>query len=191
MLMASAIAADIPLAARKHHRTLTAAAHAVWGLDAPIPAFGAQVHQESGWSETAKSYVGAQGLGQFMPATGNWIVAEYPDLGPHQPFNPAWALRALVRYDRHLYDRIPAANECEQMAMALSSYNGGLGNLYRAQRLAAEGGADPFRWFGAVERFNPGRSESNYRENRFYARRILIDLQPTYGVWGRSVKCSV
>jgi hypothetical protein len=70
--------------------------------------------------------VGAIGMAQFMPSTATWIAGVYPDLQPPAPTNPAWAMRALTQYDRHLYERIvPAADACERMAFALSQYNGG------------------------------------------------------------------
>jgi soluble lytic murein transglycosylase-like protein len=67
------------------------------------PTFAAQLHQESGWRPDAVSPVGAQGLAQFMPATADWISQLMPGLNSREPFNPAWAIRALVSYDRWLW----------------------------------------------------------------------------------------
>ncbi|MDF5986511.1 lytic transglycosylase domain-containing protein [Pseudomonas aeruginosa] len=124
-----AFAADrIPTAAEQYRRTLVRSAHAGWGLSAPIATFAAQVHQESRWRADARSPVGAQGLAQFMPGTAEWIAGLYPAaLGANQPFNPGWALRALVTYDRWLYDRNQASSECDRWAFVLSAYNGGQG----------------------------------------------------------------
>ncbi len=49
-----ACAQPIPAAAHKYRAELTRAAHAQWGLDAPIAALAAQVHQESGWQLHAR-----------------------------------------------------------------------------------------------------------------------------------------
>ncbi|MGP5977238.1 transglycosylase SLT domain-containing protein, partial [Pseudomonas aeruginosa] len=118
----------IPTAAEQYRRTLVRSAHAEWGLSAPIATFAAQVHQESRWRADARSPVGAQGLAQFMPGTAEWIAGLYPAaLGTNQPFNPGWALRALVTYDRWLYDRNQASSECDRWAFVLSAYNGGQG----------------------------------------------------------------
>lgn len=104
----------------------------VWGLDAPISTFAGQIHQESGWRADVTSPVGASGLAQFMPATAGWISGLHISLQDNEPTNPTWAIRALVEYDKWLYERVPvSANHCEQMAFVLSSYNGGIGNLLK------------------------------------------------------------
>ncbi|MBY0466660.1 MAG: transglycosylase SLT domain-containing protein, partial [Burkholderiales bacterium] len=59
-----ACAQPVPAAAHKYRAELTRAAHSQWGLDAPIAALAAQVHQESGWQPNAVSHVGAQGMAQ-------------------------------------------------------------------------------------------------------------------------------
>jgi soluble lytic murein transglycosylase-like protein len=181
--------ADVPAAAKPYQRDLTRHAHAVWGLDAPVAVFAAQIHQESMWKAEARSRVGAQGLAQFMPATATWISGVYK-WGDAQPTNPGWAMRALVTYDRHIWLRIQAAEGCERMGMMLSGYNGGPGWVYRDQKLAAASGYDRTRWFGHVEKVNAGRSASNWRENRGYPHNILKRWQPIYASWGGSVRCS-
>lgn len=185
-----AYADAVPRAALQYQRLLIRAAHAHWGLDAPIATLAAQVHQESRWQVDARSPVGAEGLAQFMPATSDWFAELYPDhLGARQPYNPGWALRALVLYDHWLYQRIHAARDCDRWAMTLASYNGGLGWILRDKRLASAKGADPLAWFDAVERFNAGRSTANFRQNREYPRLILFRWEPLYDAagWGAGV----
>lgn len=188
-----ALAADsIPRAAEQHRRTLVRAAQLEWGLDAPIATLAGQVHQESGWQTGARSPVGAQGLAQFMPGTAEWIADLYSDsLGPAKPYNPGWALRALVSYDRWHQARISAAGPCDSWAMVLSAYNGGLGWVNRDKRKAEQAGADPRVWWGSVERYNAGRAAASFRENRNYPRLILLRWEPLYAGagWGRGV-CS-
>jgi len=179
-----ALAADPPRESLRYQRELIGNARAVWGINAPVATFAAQVHQESMWRPAAVSPAGARGLAQFMPATSTWISGLYAELGENQPHNPGWALRALVRYDHWLWDRIRATDDCERMAMTLSAYNGGLGWVYRDQKLAARRGADRGRWFDAVERYNAGRSAAAFRENRGYPRKILFRWQPLYAAWG-------
>lgn len=187
---ASVVDAAPPVAAKKHQRALTANAHAVWGLAAPIATFAAQVHQESGWKEDARSPF-AGGLAQFTPDTAKWISKAYNDELPGgDPFNPSWALRALVRYDKHLWDRVlPAANDCERMAFVLSSYNGGKGWLDRDKARAAQYSAAVDRWFGNVEFYNAGRAAHFFEENRGYPRRILLKIQKEYATWGPAIEC--
>lgn len=188
-----AYADTIPRQAEQYRRTLIRAAHAEWGLDAPIAMLAAQVHQESAWRADARSPVGAQGLAQFMPGTSAWMAELYPKtLGANQPFNPGWALRAMVVYDRWLYARNQtAASGCDRWAFVLSAYNGGLGWVIRDRKLASAKGADQLVWFDSVERHNAGRSTGNFRENRHYPRVILLRWEPMYVAagWGSGV-CS-
>ncbi|UJX40379.1 transglycosylase SLT domain-containing protein [Desulfovibrio sp. JY] len=170
----------IPQNALRYRSELIRNARSAWGLDAPVATFAGQVHQESGWRPQVKSPVGAQGMAQFMPATSAWIAKLYPELAANEPFNPSWALRALVTYDRYLWDRVHAATPCDRMAMTLSAYNGGLGWVRRDARLASGQGLAQDRWWDNIETVNAGRSAGNWRENRGYPRRILRLLSPRY-----------
>ena len=174
----------IPQNALRLRAELTRNARAIWGLSAPVATFAAQVQQESGWRAEVKSPVGAQGMAQFMPATADWISRLFPELAANEPFNPSWALRALVTYDRYLWERLAAATDCDRMAMALSAYNGGLGWVRRDAALAATQGLEPEAWWDHVETVNAGRTAANWRENRGYPRRILRTLSPLYASAG-------
>lgn len=188
VLVPATAAAQVPDGARHYQRDLVRNARAVWGLDAPIATFAAQIHQESGWRPDVSSKY-AHGLAQFTPATADWIGGAYSDVGAADPFNPSWALRALVRYDKHLYDRNTGASECDRWAFTLSAYNGGQGWVVRDRKLAAAAGADPQRWWGHVERYS-GRAKWAITENRGYPRRILLVLQPRYAAWGPAIDCT-
>lgn len=176
-----------------HYRNdLTRTARLGFGLDAPVADLAAQIHQESGWNPAAVSRVGARGLAQFMPSTARWWCALH-EMSPEdcQPDNPAWAMRALVGYDRWLWERAPleygAADDCERMAFALRAYNGGETRLLRERAACAQAGdCDAARNFGHAERFNAGRSPANHQENTDYPRRILLTLAPRYAAagWG-------
>lgn len=180
--------AQVPAAANRYRNELTRAAHSQWGLDAPVAALAAQVHQESAWRPGAVSPAGAQGLTQFMPATAAWWC-QVNKLTPAQcqPTNPTWALRSMVGYDKWIHDRVRGTSACDRMAMALSGYNGGLGWVQRDQALASSKGLDPLRWWGHVELVNAGRTAANWRENREYPQRILKRWAPVYEAagWGQ------
>ena len=60
-ISAKAAEVTIPRAAQQYRATLVRAAHATWGLDAPVAVFAAQVHTESWWRNDTVSHVGAQG----------------------------------------------------------------------------------------------------------------------------------
>ncbi|MFT0531618.1 transglycosylase SLT domain-containing protein [Castellaniella hirudinis] len=183
----SPVYAQVPAAAQPYRAELTRNARAVLGLNAPVALLAAQVHQESAWRPEVVSRAGAAGLTQFMPATARWISDLFPELSANDPFNPSWALRALVRYDAWLYARVRAADACQAWAMTLSAYNGGLGWISRDQALASSKGLDRLVWFGSVEQVNAGRSAANWRENRAYPQRIIYTHQRRYATWGGSV----
>ena len=184
-------ATEPPAAAKPYQRELTRNARVIWGIDAPVSTFAAQIHQESQWKTTARSPVGAQGLAQFMPATASWIADIYPaELGASQPYNPSWAMRALVQYNHWHWQRITAvASDCDRMAFTLSAYNGGLGWVQRDRKLSGQRGLDNSRYWGQVEKINAGRSAANFRENRGYPDRIIHRWQPLYARagWGPGV----
>ena len=172
-----------PRAALPYRADLIRTARAAWGLNAPVPVFAAQIHTESGWRPDAVSPVGALGLAQFMPATARWIAAIDPQLSGGQPYNPAWAMRALVTYDKHLYGLAPARYTArERMWVALRGYNGGLGNWQAEAR--ATGLPAPTRGQVDAACGKAGRAAAHCAENLAYPRRVLIEAQPRYALWG-------
>jgi membrane-bound lytic murein transglycosylase MltF len=179
-----------PLASHPYRHTLTREAHAQWGLRAPIATMAGQIEQESGWRRDVCSSV-ACGLTQFTTPTAKWLGAKYPALlGVVNVFDPGWSLRALVIFDRDLYQQnAGAANDYNRWAFLLSSYNGGIGNLRRDQNLCREE-CNPTLWFGNVE-LRSGRSTAAFRENRNYVRAILERRQFTYEAWGDTVTCQL
>lgn len=176
--------AQVPVAAQPHRALLVRTANAAWGLGAPVAVFAAQVHQESAWKPEAISRVGARGLAQFMPATASWWC-ELNKLAPAdcQPHNTTWALRALVGYDKYLYDRTPTHYSAyDRMWVALRGYNGGLGHWQR--EAAVSGAAQPTRQQVDAACGKARRAAVHCRENLGYPQRILVDLQPRYLSWG-------
>ena len=183
LALALPVQAQVPQAAQQYRALLVRTAHAAWGLDAPVAVFAAQVHQESAWRADAVSRVGAQGLAQVMPATATWIAGVDPALAARQPFSPAWALRALVTYDRWLYERTPARYAPkDRMWVALRGYNGGLGH-WQAEA-AASGAARPTRVQVDAACGRAKRAPVHCRENLDYPHRILVVIQPRYAAWG-------
>jgi soluble lytic murein transglycosylase-like protein len=180
-----AVAQPVPREAQRYQLTLKREAQLAWGLQAPVASFAAQVHQESRWRLDARSPVGAVGLAQFMPATANWIGGLYPGLAERAPGNPTWSLRALVTYDKWLADRILADDACQDMAFALSAYNGGLGWVYKRQKLSPQ----PGTCFDSTCAINPGITPAAQRENHQYPVAILRKYEPLYVAagWGAGV----
>ena len=183
----------IPRAALQYRAQLVREARAVWGLDAPVAVFAAQIHTESWWRNDTVSHVGAQGLAQFMPATAKWLPTVAPETGRPAPFDPRWSLRACVTYDKWLHDRLRPMRAAslatgEHMAFMLSAYNGGLGWVGKDRALAARTGRNPDRWFGHVSDVNAGRNKSAIKENRRYVT-LIFQRQSAYVAagWGPGV----
>ncbi len=188
LLMAIAIlstpcdAAQPSAAALAYRSTITRETEVRFGIPAPTPVIAAQIMQESQFNPNARSQVGAEGLMQFMPKTAEW-AAVAGQLGQAQPTSPAWAIRAGVWYDRWLYDRVRTADtDCDRWNFALSAYNGGLGNVYKRQKMAYRPGS-----WALTGPINPGITPANQRENEDYSKRILTRWQTIFTDWGRTV----
>ncbi|MBC7162715.1 MAG: transglycosylase SLT domain-containing protein [Immundisolibacter sp.] len=180
---ADAVAAPaVPQVAVTYRLAIEREAVRNFGLAAPVARLAAQVHQESGWNPRAASPY-AQGLTQFTPATARWLPTVCPAVGPPDPWDPQWSLRAQACYMAWLYNRVqPMAagelHECSHWALTLRKYNGGERMLDRERRAALRDGADPDDW-RAVEAYRV-RAAWAHRENTAYPRRILLRLEPAY-----------
>jgi membrane-bound lytic murein transglycosylase F len=102
---------------------------------------GSQMYQESQFKPSARSWAGAVGLLQLMPATARLY-------GVRDARNPAQNVRGAVRYLRWLEHRWKknVSDSTERLRFVLASYNAGAGHIEDAQRLAAAHGDDPKRW---------------------------------------------
>ena len=128
--------------------------------------YEAQVWQESGWRQFAKSKY-AQGPTQFTPGTRRW---RYPMTTPSCAgvhwSDPNCAFRAQFSYMK--YTRGPYMASPDVWAFGQAGYNGGPTWTKRERRLcAALPGCDPRLWWGHVEkvchpkRTRPGACEEN------------------------------
>lgn len=175
-------------AALAQRANLTRIARASWGMDAPIPLFAAQIHQESQWNAAAVSRVGAIGAAQFIPATASWWCAlNKMSASDCQPTNIVWAMRAMIGYDLWLYQRVYGATELDRWWATLRSYNGGLGHWQKEAALVAHP-ADHTRIDAACG--HASRSLLHCSENLAYPQRILLRHQLIYAGWGRIVGAS-
>ena len=97
------------------YKHLVVSTAARYGYDAAMLA--AQAAQESAWNPLAKSYAGAVGLMQFMPATwGDWGKGK-------SRTDPAASLDAGVRYMQWLREKMADTATPEENALA--AYNHG------------------------------------------------------------------
>ena len=132
--------------------------------------FKAQGIAESNLNPKAKSWVGAKGIMQIMPATYEEILSK----NPHIPKTdePRWNIAAGIFYDRMLYrkwKKKKSISTRERLAFSFASYNAGFGNVLRAYNKASKKHGDVKQW-KQVESYAPG-------ETRFYVKRIKNLMQ--------------
>jgi membrane-bound lytic murein transglycosylase MltF len=125
----------------------------------------AQGYQESHLNQNAKSHVGAVGVMQLMPATGQaQAVGDIHQLEPN--------IHAGVKYMRFMRDRYFQGEPMDDLNKGLftfASYNAGAGRIRQLRQIAAQRGLNPNVWFGNVERV---ASETIGRETVTYVSSI-------------------
>ena len=102
----------------------------------------AQTYQESRFKPRARSWAGAMGLLQIMPATAR-------DLGVRNAYDPEENVAGAVDYLKWLEENYWAEtipDSTERVKFILASYNAGAGHVKDAQRLAEADGGDPKKW---------------------------------------------
>jgi membrane-bound lytic murein transglycosylase MltF len=135
----------------------------------------AQGYQESHLDQNAKSHVGAVGVMQFMPATGQaQAVGDIHQLEPN--------VHAGVKYMRFMRDRYFQGEPIDDLNKGLftfASYNAGAGRIRQLRQIAGQRGLNPNVWFGNVERI---ASETIGRETVTYEQhlQILYRLSPDH-----------
>ena len=175
----------VPRQAALYRATVIREVRFYWGMAESPAMFMGQIAQESGFKEDAKSAF-ASGLTQFTKPTAEWIQGLYArDLRElcaaktGCPLEPKWAIRAMVLYDKRLWNGYPNACGDERKAFMLSGYNGGDGWTRKERAQAIKLALDPDVWFGSVETVCL-RAAWACKENRDYPRRILLELRHHY-----------
>ena len=99
-----------------------------------------QAYQESRFDPRARSWAGAVGLMQIMPATARELRVD--------PRDPEQSIEGACRYLRRLESawRSTVTRRAERIKFVLASYNVGLGHVQDAVRLAEKNGDDPTSW---------------------------------------------
>lgn len=127
--------------------------------------FKSQGIAESNLDPKAKSWVGAKGIMQIMPATYEEILKKNPHLPKTD--EPRWNIAAGIFYDRMLYRKWKKKKTIsteERLSFSFASYNAGLGTVLKAFKKASKQHGDVKQW-EQVEKYAPG-------ETRFYVKRI-------------------
>ncbi|MBQ8064267.1 MAG: transglycosylase SLT domain-containing protein [Prevotella sp.] len=117
----------------------------------------AQCYQESTFDPQARSWAGACGLMQIMPATADHLGLARADIYDPEK-NIAAAARLLGELERSFSD-IP--NPAERTKFVLAAYNGGGFHIRDAMRLAEKHGRNAQRW-ADVEPYVLGLANPEY-----------------------------
>jgi membrane-bound lytic murein transglycosylase MltF len=137
----------------------------------------AQGYQESGLDHGVRSPVGAIGVMQVMPATGEELkVGDISELESN--------IHAGAKYMRFVMDQYykdEPMTQIDKGLFAFASYNAGPGRIRQLRREAEKRGLDPNVWFGNVEQIASeriGRETVTYVSNiyKYYvAYRLLVE----------------
>ena len=107
----------------------------------------AQGYQESQLNQNAKSHVGAVGVMQVMPATGQeQKVGDISQLEPN--------IHAGVKYMRFMIDQYFEKEPMDRLnkgLFAFAAYNAGPNRIQTLRKVAEKRGLDPNKWFYNVE----------------------------------------
>ena len=132
--------------------------------------FKAQAMTESNLNPEAKSWVGAKGVMQLMPATYQEIQSKNPEIG--EISDPRWNIAAGILYDRKLWNSWTGHETIkDRLSFVLSSYNAGRGTILKAKGTAEDEGLDSRAWTN-VEIVAPKVPRWRHEETLNYVRRI-------------------
>ncbi|NOQ92826.1 MAG: transporter substrate-binding domain-containing protein [Flavobacteriaceae bacterium] len=116
----------------------------------------ALVFQESQFDPNNKSWAGAQGLMQLMPATAI-------EFGVTDTNDPDQNIKAGIKYLKKMYDYWPEIpDSIQRIKFAMASYNSGFGHVKDAQKLAKKYNKDTLNWDNGVDEFILKLSKPKY-----------------------------
>ena len=132
--------------------------------------FKAQAMAESNISMTAKSWVGARGIMQLMPATFKEIRSKNPEMLAID--KPEWNIAAGIYYNRQLWNAWnEQSGETDRRRFMFASYNAGRGTLLRAQGVARDKQLDANIW-PSIQTVAPAVPRWRHEETLSYVDRI-------------------
>jgi membrane-bound lytic murein transglycosylase MltF len=150
----------------------------------------AQGYQESQLNQNAKSHVGAVGIMQLMPATGQEMrVGDIAIVEPNVHAGTKYMDQLMGKYlsDAHF-------DETNRTLFAFACYNAGPGNIAKMRREAEKRGLDHDKWFNNVELVTAekiGAETTTYVRNiyKYYvAYRLMLDMDAAQAKAREAVK---
>ena len=136
----------------------------------------AQGFQESRLNQNARSPVGAVGVMQVMPATGNELkVGDIHQTEPNVHAGAKYMDRLMTKFFSDA-----AFDDANRTLFAFASYNAGPGAIARMRKEARKAGLDPDQWFNNVEIVTArriGAETTTYVRNiyKYYAAYKLLE----------------
>jgi len=126
---------------------------------------------ESALNEKAESWVHAKGLMQVMPGTYGDIQKKLSGLG--DIWDPRWNVAAGIYYDHYLYKSWKAERPfVDRMAFTFASYNGGMGNVLKAQKLCNSEKDWNCNLWHSITLYAPYVSSWRHEESLHYVKKI-------------------
>lgn len=152
--------------------------HTQYGLPYDWKMIKAQLFQESRLECEAKSGVGALGLAQFMPDTWTEYVGKCSLPHGTKRTDATASIKCCCAYMSNLIKawKAPRSEE-DRYNLALASYNAGLGNILKAQRMAKE---SP-EYNKIIAHLNFVTGQDNAKQTRDYVARIRLYYQQLLG----------
>jgi membrane-bound lytic murein transglycosylase F len=125
----------------------------------------AMIAQESSFNPNSKSWAGAVGLMQVIP---RFVEVEYEQL--YDPITNINEGARIIKEHLHHYAYLDSTN---QWAMALATYNVGLGHMADARRLAIDQNKNPNEWENVADALLKLMQRRYYQDARYgFARGI-------------------
>ena len=135
-----------------------------------------QVYQESRFDPKAKSWAGAGGLIQLMPATAK-------EVGVSNSFDPKQNIRGGVKYLARMGKRFSnITDSIQEVKFTLAAFNCGAGHVFDAMRLAEKNGKDPNVWDQNVEEFMLKLSNKKYYLDKVVRHGFVRGAEPYHYV---------
>ncbi len=132
--------------------------------------FKAQSMAESGLNPEAISPVKAKGLMQIMDFTRRELDRKMKTKG--NPFDPRWNIAAGIFYDRQLYNQWKSPRpEIDRLCLMFASYNAGLGNPLKAQKICLRKKTECNTW-GSIKSFSDSVNTWKHEETLGYVTKI-------------------